>query len=108
MDKPVTEDFDTLGNFIADTTYSLEDEAVDEAWKERVRTRFDEMVDEKKLTNHEQQILFHRFGIETDVKNLRETGEMFGVTRERIRQIQNRALNKARNDAKLKDLIEGV
>jgi RNA polymerase primary sigma factor len=49
------------------------------------------------LTVREKEILSLRFGIEDGVEHtLEEIGTVFGVTRERIRQIENRALGKAR------------
>jgi RNA polymerase primary sigma factor len=53
----------------------------------------------KKLDPREQRILRHRFGLDgDDEKTLEEVGEEFGVTRERIRQIQNEALAKLRKN----------
>ena len=49
----------------------------------------------KDLTPREQQIILYRFGI-TYTKTLEEAGKEFGVTRERIRQIEAIALEKLR------------
>lgn len=49
------------------------------------------------LTPEEKKILEHRFGIEDETfHTLEETGKMLGVTRERIRQIEAKALEKLR------------
>ena len=49
------------------------------------------------LDSREATILRYRFGLDGDYeKTLEEVGERFGVTRERVRQIQNIALNKLR------------
>jgi RNA polymerase primary sigma factor len=51
----------------------------------------------EKLDAREQRILSERFGLEGDTpKTLEEVGRRFGVTRERIRQLQNGALAKLR------------
>lgn len=50
------------------------------------------------LTPREQVILKMRFGMDDgNLKTLEETSKVFGVTRERIRQIESRALEKIRN-----------
>ena len=57
------------------------------------------------LTDREQKILSMRFGLKDGVTHtLQEVGEVFGVTRERIRQIEAKALEKIRKHDKLKKL----
>lgn len=74
---------------------------------DRAQTPFDQLADQntlallpqliKKLPNREATILRYRFGLDGGrEKTLEEVGEKFGVTRERIRQLQNGALNKLR------------
>ena len=48
------------------------------------------------LTLTEEQVLKHRFGLTDDQrhKSLEEVGRIFGVTRERIRQLESKAINK--------------
>jgi len=62
------------------------------------------------LTSKERKIILLRYGLEKDkCKTLEEVGEIFGVTRERIRQTEEKALIKMRhprNTRKLKDFIE--
>ena len=48
------------------------------------------------LDEREQQVLRMRFGIGTDEKTLDEIGQVFGITRERVRQLENRAKHKIR------------
>jgi RNA polymerase primary sigma factor len=48
------------------------------------------------LPPREQTILRLRFGLDGDCRTLEEVGQQFGVTRERIRQIQDEALKKLR------------
>ena len=72
----------------ADTPYEeLEDKTVTKMLQEMVKT----------LDTREATILRYRFGLDGgSEKTLEEVGEKFGVTRERVRQIQNIALNKLR------------
>ena len=62
-----------------------------------------------KLSNREQGVLKARYGFEDDVeKTLEEIGQMFGITRERIRQIESKALRKLSHSTriqKLKDFL---
>lgn len=57
------------------------------------------------LTEREQKILSMRFGLEDNISHtLEEVGKVFGVTRERIRQIEAKALEKIRGHHKIKKL----
>jgi RNA polymerase sigma factor (sigma-70 family) len=59
------------------------------------------MGNHAKLTGVEQTVIHHRFGIdagaEADPLTLEQVGQIIGVTKERVRQIQNKALEKIRN-----------
>ncbi len=81
----------------ADTPYeTLEDKTVTRMLQEMVKT----------LDDREATILKYRFGLDGgSEKTLEEVGEKFGVTRERVRQIQNIALNKLR---KMIEKLEAV
>ena len=81
----------------ADTPYEhLEEKTVTKMLQEMVKT----------LDMREATILRYRFGLEGGTeKTLEEVGEKFGVTRERVRQIQNIALNKLR---KMIEKLEAV
>jgi RNA polymerase primary sigma factor len=89
-----------LAEFIADhkaTSPSLD------AARSLLKNRLNEVLID--LMPREQKILALRFGLEDGVTHtLEEVGQEFGVTRERIRQIEAKALEKIRNHASLKKL----
>jgi RNA polymerase primary sigma factor len=58
------------------------------------------------LPMREQQILRLRFGMDDEPKSLQEIGGMFGITRERVRQIEKHAKDRLRQKAKMRDLQE--
>ena len=75
----------------------------DPAARRLLRERINEML--TNLTERERKILMMRFGLEDgQPRTLEEVGEAFGVTRERIRQIQVKALEKIRASENLKKL----
>ncbi len=102
LETPIGEDKDkqdsVLAEFIKDDkTVAPNTEAARKLLKERLREISSE------LTPRELKILGMRFGLEDGVMHtLEETGEEFGVTRERIRQIQAKALEKLRKHKELK------
>ena len=73
-----------------------------------LKKQLDEVLDS--LTDREKRILELRFGIEDGRdRTLEEVGKEFGVTRERIRQIEAKALRKLRHPSrsnKLKNYVE--
>jgi len=101
LDATVGEDEDSsLGDFIQDEdSVSPEEAATYELLKEHI----DETL--SLLTPREQKILRMRFGLETGrAHTLEEVGQEFGVTRERIRQIEAKALAKLRKHKDAKKL----
>lgn len=102
LETPVGEEGEDsiLAEFIADnkvTSPSLD------AARNLLKNRLHEVLVD--LTPREQKILALRFGLEDGVTHtLEEVGQEFGVTRERIRQIEAKALEKIRNHASLKKL----
>ncbi|MEK7540885.1 MAG: sigma-70 family RNA polymerase sigma factor [Patescibacteria group bacterium] len=102
LETPIGEDKDkqdsVLAEFIKDDkTIAPNTEAARNLLKERLKEISSE------LTPRELKILGMRFGLEDGVMHtLEETGEEFGVTRERIRQIQAKALEKLRKHVDLK------
>ena len=84
---------ETLGNIIEDQSA----ESPDQIWKsvEDISILL-KLI--QKLNNRERYIICNRFGIGTKTpKTLEEIGEHFGVTRERIRQVQKVAMMKLKN-----------
>lgn len=91
-----------LGDFVEDEeTRSPEDSAADQLLKEQVKDLL------SSLTEREQKIVRLRFGLE-DGKNhtLEEVGQEFAVTRERIRQIEAKALAKLRKHKDARRLLD--
>lgn len=106
METPVGDDEDShLGDFIVDFTI---DSPVDLATAASLREATLEVLDT--LTPREAKVLRMRFGIEMNTDHtLEEVGKQFDVTRERIRQIEAKALRKLRHPArseKLKSFLD--
>ncbi len=107
METPIGDDDDShLGDFIEDTgTVSPSDSALHGSMRDVVK----EVLDS--LTPREAKVLRMRFGIEMSTdQTLEEVGKQFDVTRERIRQIEAKALRKLRHPSradKLKSFLEG-
>ncbi len=94
METPIGDDEDShLGDFIEDSTVnSPVDSSIDEGLREATR----EVL--SSLTAREAKVLRMRFGIDMNTDHtLEEVGKQFDVTRERIRQIEAKALRKLRH-----------
>lgn len=101
LETPVGhEDSTELGDFIEDESVV---EPVDAASKELLREQIGQVLGF--LTDREREVLEMRFGL-NDGKDhtLEEVGKRFGVTRERIRQIEAKALRKLRHPSRSKSL----
>ena len=97
METPIGDDEDSsLGDFIEDTTLSS---PVDTATGEGLREATKEVL--SGLTAREAKVLRMRFGIDMNTDHtLEEVGKQFDVTRERIRQIEAKALRKLRHPSR--------
>ena len=104
LETPVGEDKDKQDSVLAE--FIKDDKSIapnTEAARKLLKDRLKEISSE--LTPRELKILGMRFGLEDGVMHtLEETGEEFGVTRERIRQIQAKALEKLRKHRELKKI----
>lgn len=105
LETPIGEEEDShLGDFIEDkSTLQPEQHAADEMLKEELEVAL------QSLTEREQKVIRLRFGLEDGkARTLEEVGQEFSVTRERIRQIEAKALRKLRHpqrSKKLKDFL---
>lgn len=106
LETPVGDEDDThLSDFIRDEHTAV---PADEATMTILREQLKEALDT--LHPREQQVLKLRFGLEDgQVRTLEEVGREFNVTRERIRQIESKALRKLRHPSRskrLRDFLE--
>jgi len=97
METPVGDDDDShLGDFIEDSNTAV---PIDAAIYESLRGATADILDS--LTQREAKVLRMRFGIEMNTDHtLEEVGKQFDVTRERIRQIEAKALRKLRHPSR--------
>jgi RNA polymerase primary sigma factor len=105
LEKPVGDDEESmLGDFVEDESHDLEELAA----KGVLRDAIDEVLD--KLSDREAGIIRLRFGLSgRRPQTLEEVGGHFGLTRERIRQIEIEALRKLRHPSitrKIKDYLD--
>ena len=103
LDSPVGEEDDSnLGDFIQDGSVDAPDDA---AAKKILIAAVDEALGE--LSEREQEIVRMRFGLDDgQARTLEEVGKHFGVTRERVRQIEAKTLAKLRHPQRSQRLKE--
>ena len=106
LETPIGEEDDShLGDFIEDQEALA---PADAAAYELLKEQLEDVLDT--LTEREENVLRLRFGLDDGrTRTLEEVGKVFGVTRERIRQIEAKALRKLRHPSRskrLKDFLE--
>lgn len=106
LETPIGEEDDShLGDFIPDNDIQA---PADAAAYELLKEQLKEVLDT--LSDREENVLRLRFGLDDGrTRTLEEVGKVFGVTRERIRQIEAKALRKLRHPSRskrLKDFLE--
>lgn len=102
LETPIGDENETtMGDLISDDTYNPVKNSLREADKQTILSVLNT------LTEKERDVMALRFGINTDVPlTLEEVGERYNVTRERIRQIESRALKKLRHPSRSRILRE--
>ena len=101
LETPIGEEDDShLGDFIEDQEATS---PAEHAAYELLKEQLEDVLDT--LTDREENVLRLRFGIDDGrTRTLEEVGKVFGVTRERIRQIEAKALRKLRHPSRSKQL----
>jgi RNA polymerase primary sigma factor len=101
LDLPIGEDGDSrLGDLVEDRDSLAPTDATSQ---ELLKEQIDEVLDE--LTEREKKVLQLRFGLQDGrARTLEEVGKEFSVTRERIRQIEGKALRKLRHPCRSRKL----
>ena len=105
LETPIGEEDDSnLGDFVADNNAVTPEGNIESVM---LREQIDELLDD--LKDREKQVIIRRFGLEDGhPRTLEEVGREFDVTRERIRQIEAKALRKLRNPVrsrKIRDFL---
>lgn len=102
LDIPIGDDDSQLSDFIEDEVGPAPE---DEAAQSMLRAQFRDLL--SSLTDRERKIIEMRYGLDNEQGlTLKEVGHEFGLTRERIRQIEKEALAKLRHPSKSRKLID--
>jgi RNA polymerase sigma factor (sigma-70 family) len=100
LETSATQDVDPLENYLSENQPS----PIDNMCYQIIKEKADTIIDT--LPEREARILKLRFGLdEAGEKTLEEVGEIFNVSRERVRQLENKALRKLRRNKDLKTLL---
>tara|TARA_Y100000310_G_scaffold303229_1_gene341398 strand:- start:829 stop:1629 length:801 start_codon:yes stop_codon:yes gene_type:complete len=94
-DKPINEEGDTLIHLLADKDAAMPDEIFDDECN--IKTELKKLM--KSLDARETEIIQRYYGLSYTPHTLQEIGQIFNLTKERVRQIKEKALRKLRNDS---------
>lgn len=101
MDSSIGDDQSTLEDFISDDQSAPDFEVTREMLKQELNLALNE------LEERERKVLELRYGLKDgQIHTLEEIGNLYGITRERVRQIESKALRKLKNPEKNKNLKE--
>ncbi len=107
LDKPIGEEDSKLSNFVED---KRSENPIDFTYRQELKEVLNSVLSDV-LTDREEEVVRRRYGVGTDKhgtplrsQTLEEVGTYFGVTRERIRQIEAKALRKLRHPQRKKHL----
>lgn len=104
LEMPVGEEYGYLGDFVEDPSQDMPEKNM---IRDSLKNALENILDE--LTERESHVIRLRFGFEDGIpKTLEEVGKMYNVTRERIRQIEAKALEKLRHPLRSKKLEEFI
>lgn len=102
INRPIDEDGNEMLTVIPDRNTNVFDQVFQQMKKDEVNN----ILKKADLTKRERDILNYRFGLnDYPVKTLEQIADIFGLTRERIRQIEEKALNKLRSPKYAKLLV---
>ena len=94
----------TERSYFIDNGYDLENEII----KKDFNSQVNYLINNSNLSEREKTIIIKRFGFDGEILNLEEIGDLFNVTKERIRQLENNALKKLNNSENINCLEEYV
>ncbi len=94
----IGDDDTELENFVPDKKVSVEEEAIMADFQKKVR----ELLEYTNMDDRLKEVIKYRFGFYGRIYTLEEVGQIFGVTRERIRQMEAKALGKLRRNNQTK------
>ena len=101
FDTPIGDDEETtIGDLVSDGSVTPADAFMNKAAREAIITAL------QNLTDKEKNVIVMRFGLNgTAPKTLEEVGDYYGLTKERVRQIETKALRKLRGNTQLKSFL---
>lgn len=103
LDYPISEDTDTCLEELLD---SHEDSPLDIYIKKELAPEVKRLIENSNLSDQEKMIIKYRFGFYGHTMTLEEIGHIYGVSRERIRFIETRALRKLKKSSEIDRVIE--